>query len=253
MNDTEARPKRTLGVILLDAVLRIVAAVQSRPGPQPKVRVPGEQRGPGRYVLLAGVLAALAGTSLLVVLLVRSHADPAPPPDPAAALPAPPSRPAVPVPGASTAPAPATPTSTSTSSLAGAATVTSPATSASSASRPGSPATVGTPAALTASYTTSSATAGLLGYRMKVTVANPGTAPRDGWVLTVTLPRATLLVSEVSGATATQKGSVWTFTPDSTTAQVPARGSVAMSFNVHGATLIDASPQDCRIDGARCG
>ena len=248
MNDTEARPKRTLGVILLDAVLRLVAVIHSRPAPQPKVRAAGRRRGAGRYVLLAGVLAALAGTSLLVALLVRSPGDPAPPPGPAAALPVPPAQPTGPV----TSAAPATPTSTATSSLAGAATVTAPTTQGSSPSRPGSAATGGTAPALTASYTTSSATVGLLGYQMKVTVANAGTAAKDGWVLTVTLPRPTLLVSEVSGATATQQGSVWTFTPAATTARVPAHGSVAVVFSVHGATLIDAAPQDCRIDGGRC-
>jgi hypothetical protein len=106
---------------------------------------------------------------------------------------------------------------------------------------------------LTASYRTSSATAGLLGYQLAVTVANPGATSKDGWTLTVTLPRPTLLVSGVSGATAARNGSVWTFTPDSGTAAVPAGGSVKVVFDVRGATLIDAAPQDCRIDGNRCG
>jgi hypothetical protein len=34
---------------------------------------------------------------------------------------------------------------------------------------------------------------------------------------------------------------------------VPAGGSVELAFEVRGATLIDATPQDCRIDGNRCG
>jgi hypothetical protein len=106
---------------------------------------------------------------------------------------------------------------------------------------------------LTATYKTASATAGLLGYQMTVTVANPAAAAKTGWTLTVTLPRPTLLVSGTKGATASQNGSVWTFTPDSTTSSVPAGGSVQVVFGVHGATLIDAAPKDCRIDGNACG
>jgi hypothetical protein len=67
------------------------------------------------------------------------------------------------------------------------------------------------------------------------------------------LPRSTLLVSGVKGATATQNGSVWSFTPDSTTSTVAAGGSVQVVFGVHGATLIDAAPQNCSINGNPCG
>jgi hypothetical protein len=114
------------------------------------------------------------------------------------------------------------------------------------------PTTESTAVPLTASYRTSSATAGLLGYQMTVTVTNPGRIRKDGWTLTVTLPRSTLLVSGVDGATAAQDGSMWTFTPDAETSRVPAGGSVEVAFDVFGATLIDATPQDCRIDGTRC-
>ncbi len=87
---------------------------------------------------------------------------------------------------------------------------------------------------------------------MTVTVANPGAAAKDGWTLTVTLPRPTLLVSSVSGATASQDGSTWTFVPDSDTSSVPAGGSAEVSFGVSGATLIDAAPKECTIDGNAC-
>ena len=33
----------------------------------------------------------------------------------------------------------------------------------------------------------------------------------------------------------------------------PGNAQPVLSFDVRGATLIDAAPQDCRIDGKRCG
>jgi cellulose binding protein with CBM2 domain len=258
MNETDTRPRRSLVVVLLDGVLRLFAKLQAGPTPQPKVKEDGRRRGLGRYALLTGVLAALAGTALLVVVLVRSPGDPTPPPDPAAALPGLRSRPAGPSAAGSATPSASLSASPSSSSAIGKAATasqglpTSPP--AASAGAPGSPIiTENTSVPLTATYRTASATAGLLGYQMTVTVANPAAAARTGWTLTVTLPRPTLLVSGVKGATASQNGSVWTFTPDSTTSTVPAGGSVQVVFGVHGATLIDAGPQDCRIDGNACG
>lgn len=257
MNGTGTRPRRSLVVILLDGVLRVVAAVQAGSTPVPKVSEAGGRRGAGRYLLLAGVVAALAGTALLVVLMVRAPGGSTPPPGRAAALPGLPSRPAMPSPAGSAAPtlpaAPgttgttATPSSTATTTAPASATTPRPASSATA------PLTESVPVPLTASYRTSSVTAGLLGYRMTVTVANPGTTARDGWTLQVTLPRPTLRVSGVSGASTTQDGSVWTFTPDATTSRVPADGAVEVVFDVQGATLIDAAPRECRIDGNGCG
>ncbi|WP_433796733.1 cellulose binding domain-containing protein [Actinoplanes sp. CA-252034] len=108
------------------------------------------------------------------------------------------------------------------------------------------------PAPLAATYTTTPYVVGLLGYRTEVTVTNPGPAVRKGWTLTVTLPRSTLRINQVKGATATQNEAVWTFVPDDTTTSVPAGEQVAISFEVHGATLIDAAPADCRIDTVPC-
>jgi hypothetical protein len=258
MNDAETRPRRSLVVVLLDGALRLFAALQAGPTPTPKVKGAGGRRGIGRYALLIGVLAALAGTALLVVVLVRSPGDPTPPPDPAAALPGLRSRPAGPSAAGSATPSvsvSASPSSTSAIGKAATASRTVPASpAASSLGIPGgSPITENTSVRLTATYKTASATAGLLGYQMTVTVADPGAAAKTGWVLSVTLPRPTLMVSGVKGATATQNGSVWTFTPDSTTSTVPAGGSVQVVFGVHGATLIDAAPQACSIDGNPCG
>jgi len=250
MNDTDSRPPRSLVVVLLDGVLRLVAAVHSGATPTPKVREAGGRRGVGRYLLLAGVLAALAGTALLVVMLVRAPDGGTPPPDRAAALPGLASRTAQPSVAVTTTPGAQSPTATPSSARSGPTTATTRPAPAPSAKVP---ITENAPVPLTASYRTSSVTAGLLGYRMAVTVANPGTSAKDGWTVTVTLPRSTLRVSGVSGATAAQDGSVWTFTPDAATSRVPAGGSVDLTFDVQGATLIDATPQDCRIDGNRCG
>ena len=250
MNDTDSRPPRSLVVVLLDGVLRLVAAVHSGATPTPKVREAGGRRSAGRYLLIAGALVALAGTALLVVMLVRAPDGGTPPPDRAAALPGLASRTAQPSVAVTTTPGALGPTATPSSARSGPATATTRPAPSSSAKVP---ITENAPVPLTASYRTSSVTAGLLGYRMAVTVANPGTSAKDGWTVTVTLPRSTLRVSRVSGATAAQDGSVWTFTPDATTSRVPAGGSVELAFEVRGATLIDATPQDCRIDGNRCG
>ena len=250
MNDTDSRPPRSLVVVLLDGVLRLVAAVHSGATPTPKVREAGGRRGVGRYLLLAGVLAALAGTALLVVMLVRAPDGGTPPPDRAAALPGLASRTAQPSVAVTTTPGALGTTATPSSARSGPTTATTRPVPSQSAKVP---ITENAPVPLTASYRTSSVTAGLLGYRMAVTVANPGTSAKDGWTVTVTLPRSTLRVSGVSGATAAQDGSVWTFTPDATTSRVPAGGSVELAFEVRGATLIDATPQDCRVDGNRCG
>jgi cellulose binding protein with CBM2 domain len=262
MNGTETRPpsRRSPVVVVLDGVLRLFAAVQAGPTPQPKVREPGVRRGPGRYLVLAGVVVVLAATALLVAVLLRASGDPAPPPGPAAALPGLRSEPAAPsangpAPHGTAAARTTSPTPT-TQAIGPAVTATASSATASATTplSPGAPVESATrPAELSATYTTSSATAGLLGYEMTVTVTNPGDAPRDGWTLTVTLPRPTLTVGQVSGATASQDGSTWTFTPSPDTARIAGGASVRVAFTVHGATLIAAAPQQCRIDGRPCG
>lgn len=247
MTDSQTRPRRSLVVVLLDAVLRLVAAFHTGGTPTPKVRAAGGRRGVGRYLLVIGVLAALAGTALLVVVLVRAPAGSPPPPGRAGSLPGLQSQPAEPSAALSALPGLPDPTATPSTSKATPAT-TRPVTSPTGRT----PVTEIAQVPLTASYKTSSVTAGLLGYRMTVTVANPGEAPKDGWALTVTLPRSTLRITGVNGATAAQDGSEWSFTPDTTTSRVPASGSVELTFDVQGATLINAAPEDCRIDGNPC-
>ena len=243
MSDTGTPPRRSLGVMLLDVMLRLAVG----PGPSPKLTDAGApRRRAGRRLLAAGFLAAVATTALLVVVLVRSPDDPAPGPGPAAALPGPQSRSpatsaAVPgSPSAATAATTRTPADPTTKP-----TPEAPARPEDGSSPGGNPSTP-----LSASYAATEL--GLLGYRMTVTVANPGRVARTGWEVTVTFPRPSIEVADVTGATATQDGAVWTFTPDAATRRVAATGSVRVSFSVHGAVLIDAAPTDCRIDTNPC-
>jgi hypothetical protein len=194
---------------------------------------------------VAGVLAAVVGTVLLIVFLVHTPAGLALVPDPAAAPAASSSRAA-----SSTSGSPAAsrsgPAPPSGSPSLPVPSRTGPSTTSRSPDRNG----VAVP--LTGRYTAASYAAGLLGYRATVTVTNPGSSIRDGWLLTVTLPRPSLAVSVVSGATADQNGRVWTFTPNGSTVRIPPGGSVQVVYEVRGATLVDAAPDDCRVDGRRC-
>ncbi|MGA5302565.1 cellulose binding domain-containing protein [Nucisporomicrobium flavum] len=252
--DPTRRERRSPSVMLLDALMRLAVAAQS--GPQPKLRPAGRGRRGTVGWLVAGVLLAVAGTAVVVAVVVRGPGDLAslPPRAPDKARVAEPA-PSTARPGSTTA----APTSAATTG------VTSPsASSASTVPVPGSavpplPPGAATPssaaagsAPLAAQYRFPGGGTGLLGYDAEVTIFNPGAARRRGWVLTLTLPRPTLQIARVSGATARQDGSTWTFEPDDTTRSVPADGSVQVSFSVLGATLLDAAPQDCRIDGATC-
>jgi hypothetical protein len=245
MNDTGPRQRRSLSVVILDGMLRL-STILSGPTPTPKVRASRTRTrgGGGRYLLIVAAIVALAGTALVAVLLTRSPGDPAASPDAADALPAAPPRSAVAAPSAVA--------SVRAATSAGAAVTATRPVSRSPVASGSTDASGSAPARLTASYRISSATAGLLGYKMTVTVANPGVAPADGWALTVTLPRPTLTVTGVSGATATQSGSTWTFVPSADTAAVPADGTAVISFGVMGATLIDAAPKSCTIDATPC-
>jgi hypothetical protein len=252
--------RRTPTVVVLDALLGLATKLQAVPMPQPRVRAAGDTRGPvWRVLLLIGLVAALGGTAMLVTALVRSPATSVLRPETAAGLPGPPSPSAPPAaidavesPAASrTTPAGPLPTTTAPSQSQSPSPSGAPAPRVPGARPPSrEAATVAPP--LTASYTTSSYAVGLLGYHVEAVVANPGDRARDGWRLVVTLPRSTLTVSKVSGATATKDGAVWTFTPDASTSRVPRRGSVSVGFDVHGATLINAAPTGCRIDGNAC-
>jgi hypothetical protein len=138
--------------------------------------------------------------------------------------------------------------SASTGAAPSASTKPAPGTSAAST---GSTARTTAPVPLTARYT-KGADGGLAGYAATVAVTNPGTAPVTGWTVTLTLPRTTLDITDVRGASVTRDGAVWAFIPDSTTAQVGAGRSVTVSFRVSGAALLDATPTACTVDGRPC-
>jgi hypothetical protein len=234
--------------MILDATLTFFVALQS--GRLPWRRLPWSGRSVPRRALIwttVGAVAAVAGTVALLVSFLSSPGGLAPlgvgSPPPAAVEPppvVPPSATARPVPPSPSAP---------------------PAGTVPNRPDPGPPATTAAPAttrpapdptaALTGTYTTEGGQ-GLLGYRASVTIANPGPAERRGWVLVLTLPRSSLTVDSVTGATARRDGATWTFTPDDSTVTVPAGGSVRVEFAVRGATLVAAEPTDCTIDGARC-
>ncbi|BEL05378.1 hypothetical protein Q0Z83_035690 [Actinoplanes sichuanensis] len=234
--------------VVRDTAWRIATAALTSPSPEPRVRTartPRERSTAGRFMLVFGALAAVALTALLVVMLVIRPYQESVKPEEAAGLPDRPAAPAVPSSAATTS-------ATITTSRA-ARPSTSPSRAADIAGSPSpSAVTSQTPAPLAAAYTTTPYVIGLLGYRTEVTVTNPGPATRDGWTLTVTLPRETLWINQVSGATVTQQKAVWTFVPDAKTTAIPAGQQVTISFEVHGATLIDAAPTACRIDDTPC-
>ncbi|MCA2217807.1 cellulose binding domain-containing protein [Jidongwangia harbinensis] len=266
MSDAPRRERRSPMVMLLDAAMRLAVAAQS--GPQPRLEAAGRPRRAGMVWLVAGAVLAVAGTGVVVGTLLTGRDDLASlPPHATARAPvadAAPSAPTgtPPVPSATRPAAGATASATSpapgvsTTAPRPGGTGTGPGSGTGNDSGNGRPAPPApappAPVPLTASYEFADGGTGLLGYAADVAVSNPGAAGRDGWQLTLTLPRPTLQIAKVSGAVASQDGSTWTFEPDETTRTVPAGGSVRISFQVRGATLLAAAPEDCRIDGRPC-
>jgi hypothetical protein len=199
--------------------------------------------------LRLGVAAGVAATLLGAALLVAAFLWPSGPVAPAAA-----GEP----PASSAAGTAAARDGIAAGAGAGSVAPTSAGPSASATPGRGTPATSGSPAPrttaaavpLTARFAKHSD--GLAGYAATITVTNPGGGPASGWTVQLTLPRSTLSVTDVSGATATQNGAVWTFVPNADTAQVGAGRSVAVGFRVSGAALLDGSPTACTIDGRGC-
>ena len=242
MSDVPRRERRSPMVMLLDAAMRLAISAQS--GPKPRLEVPGRRRRGIGWLMLggAGALVAAAGAAVVIIALLKGPAGLA------SLAPHTPTR--TPVVSAPAAPSvTASPAVSPTTRTPGSP--TSPAPGSKSVRPPAAP-----PAAqavpLTARYAASDGGIGLLGYAAGVTIANPGPAEHDGWRITLTLPRPTLQVAEVSGAVASQDGATWTFEPDRTTRSVPGGGSVQITFQVRGATLLTAAPRDCRIDDRPC-
>src|SRR4051794_28384515 len=92
MNESSSRPRRSLLVVLLDAMLAVVTAVQTGNMPGARGATGRPARRTGLVCLVIGVLAAGVGTAVLVTALLRAPGD-------LAALP--PAGPVAPVPGSS--------------------------------------------------------------------------------------------------------------------------------------------------------
>ncbi len=241
MSESSSRPRRSLVVVLLDAMLGLVTAVQTGNMPGSRSGAARPRSRAGLVWLLVGVVAAVGGTAILVSAVLRTPGGLAdlPPGGPAAA-PAPTSGAASP---GTTKPSP---------SSASPAAVAAVATRSSSASaKPPSRATSPGGARLTATYAAAAGT-GVLGYRATVTVDSQGPGAAQDWRLTITLPRSSLQIGAVSGATVDQDGTVWTFTPVDATRRIAAGDSVVVAFDVRGATLVDAAPTACLIGDTPC-
>ena len=228
--------RRSLTVVVLDTLTRLAVAAQYTPRPR-TVPIRSRRSNLARSgCLAAGVLLALAGTATVVVALLGG-------PDELASLP--PQAQAQARPAASPATAELAPPATASATTA-------------SRSEPGStplrrtdPAST-LPPALAARFSTVGGTTGILGYQATVTIENAGAVEHTGWRLTLTLPRPSLRIEDLSGASVRQDGATWTFEPVATTRTVPAGETVLVSFRVSGATLLESAPQDCRIDDQRC-
>ncbi|WP_083449394.1 cellulose binding domain-containing protein [Actinoplanes rectilineatus] len=256
------RKHRTPADVVRDTAWWLATALLTGPAPEPRIRAagaPARPRRAGRLLLVAGVLAAVSITAVLVVVQLNRPGQGDVQPDQAAGLPG--FRDGTGISATSDAQAPAAGAPAVTSSSPSPSASVSASGAASSAPAPASPSSGGAvpssgtaPEAvpLTAGYTTTPYVAGLLGYKTRVAVGNPGTVDRTGWTLAVTMPRSTLRIDNVKGASVTQQGAVWTFVPDPASAAVTAGGQVEVSFDVYGATLIDAAPSDCSIDGEPC-
>jgi hypothetical protein len=191
------------------------------------------------------VLVVAGGIAILVGALMRSPGGLTDLTPPGKAAPAP-------VPAISIAvPANVTHPASATTSAPGSPAPTSASVSAATSAPAAAPGSSSTPAGasshLTAAYAAANGS-GLLGYQATVTLKAEGPGPSTDWRLAITLPRATLQIAAVDGATVERDGAVWTFTPDDATRQIAAKASAVISFEVRGATLVDAQPTDCRIN-----
>lgn len=245
MNDPHPAPRRSPTVVLLDAMLGLVTAVQTGnlPGRRGPAERPAASRRAGLVWLVAGVLVVAGGTTILIGALMGGPGSLTSLPEPGRAV-------APPAPATSIA-APATTTTKLVSAGPSASASAARGVPGPAATKPaGSPAT-SAGSRLTGAYAAANGS-GLLGYRATVTLDAQGPGPSTDWRLTITLPRPTLQIAAVSGATVERAGPVWTFTPDDSTRRIAAGASATIAFEVQGATLVDAQPTDCRVNDETC-
>lgn len=245
MNRTGEHPPRTRAVAALDLVLDVLATVRRLVlAPARLATRPGADRLMLRGVVIAAA-AVIVGTGVLVAALLRAPDRFAPlgvgpEPDAAVESTSDPARAGLGPNSSAGSTAPGTPSPAPT-----------PARTGTAAPPPGTdPADPERTAALTATYRTEQAT--LIGYRAAVDITNANPTPVDGWTVVITLPRRTLSIAEVSGATATQDGATWTFQPDQGTRRVPPDGTVRVTFRVDGAALGATAPTGCTVNGRPC-
>ncbi|WP_433495982.1 SRPBCC domain-containing protein [Micromonospora sp. CA-248089] len=100
-------------------------------------------------------------------------------------------------------------------------------------------------APLTATYETVNDR--VFGYRGEVVLRNPGPAPRPGWTVTVTLHDGAT-VGSVSGAEATQNGTVVTFTGGA----LPGGQSATIRFDVRDPDPQHDAPAACAAENTPC-
>ena len=242
MNDPHPGPRRSPTVVLLDAMLGLVTAVQAGnlPGRRRPAESPAAPRRAGLVWLVAGVLVVAGGTTILIGALMGAPGSLTDLPEPGQAAPPP----------VTSIAAPAATTTSRVSAGPSASVSAARAVSAAASSPAGRPATSGG-GRLTGAYAAASGS-GVLGYRATVTLDAQGPGSSTDWRLTITLPRSTLQIAAVSGAAVVREGLVWTFTPDDSTRRIAAGASATIAFEVRGATLVDAQPTDCRVNGETC-
>ncbi|WP_157743329.1 cellulose binding domain-containing protein [Micromonospora coriariae] len=226
-------------IVLLDRIVAVAAAVR-------RVLTGRGDVSRATWVAVIAALGVLIATAVSVIGVLRTPEgltpvalDPPPSADQVGALPTDTPRAGQARPAA-TSPRPVHPSATAAPPTPG---------PSSSAPAPSSAAAPPTPAALRADFAI--AENALLSYGAAVTISNPGEVPVARWKLTVTLPRESLRVSSVEGATASQDGAAWTFVPDGSAAQVPGSASVRVTFRVNGSS-IGSTPTACTIDEAAC-
>jgi hypothetical protein len=236
MNDAHP-PRRSAGVVVLDTVVNWRNALHRR-----WTRPSGSRRLVAGVI--AGVVATLLGTALLVVAFLSAGDRP-------------------PALGARSAPDQAASGPNDDQQPVTAATQVPPRpsshppfvsapTPAAASTAPDSPAATPQPAELAATFARRGQSGTLASYGASITITNPGEVTIHGWTVTLSLSRASLTVSDVNGATARQDGTRWIFSPSADTAEVAPHASVVVSLRVNGLAVLLAEPVDCTIDARPC-
>jgi hypothetical protein len=246
MKNVASRPRpRSVPVIVLTAFISVFAAARR---PFRRGGLPAYQRiaiGIGAGIVVIGVAVLSMGVRWAPYL-------PGDTPGRAAAGGTPT---ADPVPGHGTrtpSGSETSPAATGSSPPAAAETTPGGAATSSGTSGPGRTGTGGRAEPLQARFSKVAGSESLTRYRATVTVTNPGQVAASSWTVAITLPRETLTLSNVEGATVSRNAATWTIVPAASAASVAGGGSVSVSFQVNGAAVFDATPTACTINGQAC-